>query len=126
MRKLLTFLVNLLLCISFIKNTKASDLQEKLLQSDIYKYQEWSNLLHYDKKKSVINSNSTFFLSNDGYKNPKSEYITTIKALFNDTIKDDNAIICKFPARINFISQKTNIDLHKLFPHKCNNYEEFL
>lgn len=94
--------------------------------TEIYESQEWKNLLHYDGNKSVINSDSNFFLSPVGHYNPKEEYLATIQALLNNQIKDDNHAICRYPARFNYILNKLNLS-KKDFPDvKCTKYQEYL
>ena len=94
--------------------------------SKVYNSEIWKNLLHYNGSKSVINSDSNFFLSTTGYKNPKDEFLATLNALINDNIDENNHAICRYPARFNYILK--SLDLSKKdFPKvKCSSYEEYL
>jgi Domain of unknown function (DUF4105) len=95
------------------------------VQQGIYNNQEWKNLLHYHGKKSVINPESPFFLSKNGYKNPQQEYELTLKGFLKKN-SNNNHIICRYPARFNFLIR--NLKLHKKqFPQpNCKKYKEYL
>ena len=83
----------------------------------------WLNLLHYVKSTSLINPKSDFFLSNQGYKNPKAEYETTLKLLQDNSLSGNKSIQCTYPARTEFIlKHEHNIKLPK---QKCDEYDEF-
>ncbi|MCM1294478.1 MAG: DUF4105 domain-containing protein [Muribaculaceae bacterium] len=84
----------------------------------------WKNLLHYDKGRSLINSDSSFFLSGNGYKLPESEYFETINQLQNSDLIGDNSIQCRYPARTRFILQH-NPEL-KISHQNCDGYQEFI
>ena len=97
----------------------------KKTTKEIYDSLEWKNILHYDDRKSVINSNSDFFLSSDGYINPKSEYEATLKSLTNEASLNDKHTICMYPARFNYIVSSLNLS-KELFPKpNCKEYEEY-
>ena len=91
-----------------------------------YKTSQWQNLLHYHNGQSVINKSSDFFLAKDGYKNPKAEYIATLKAFSDDDVSEaDNHAICKYPARFDYVL-KVNGFKKTDFPNvKCLAYEEY-
>ena len=119
-------LISLLFSNFFIKQVNANDIKTKLLSSNIYNSLEWHNLLHYINGESAINKNSTFFLSSDGYKNPKSEYIATINEIFNSNNIDNDSVFCKYPARIALILEYTNLNKENIPQHKCSNYDEYV
>ena len=96
-----------------------------LLESAIYNNVEWLNLLHYHKGKSVINSDSTFFLSNVGYKDAKEEYLATLKAIFNPADANDNHAICRYPARFNYIVNSLNLSKNDFPEPHCSDYQEY-
>lgn len=89
-----------------------------------YQDQQWLNLLHYKKSKSLINKNSSFFISKNGYKDPKSEYFATLEQLKNEISDGDNSIQCKYPARTEFIIN--NQPKLKIKKQICNKYQEFI
>ncbi len=97
----------------------------KKTTAEFYDSLEWKNILHYDGRKSVINSNSDFFLSSDGYINPKSEYEATLRSLINEASLNDKHTICMYPARFNYIVKSLNLS-KELFPKPhCKEYEEY-
>ncbi len=72
-------------------NLSPSDLnalKQRLLSAKIYESAEFKTLLHYEKNKSTINKKSNFFLSKDGYKDPKAEYVATIEKFFDELQND--------------------------------------
>lgn len=84
---------------------------------------EWLNLLHYESGVSLIDKNSEFFLSEQGYKNPKIEYEKTLELLQDNSLSGNNSIQCSYPARTEFIlKHETNIKIKK---EKCAEYNEF-
>ncbi len=112
-----------LLSIVYINNAYAQ--YDFDLQNDIYKSSDWHNLLHYEKGKSVIDKNSAFFLSPEGYKNPKAEYIATIKEFLNTDNLNDKHAICRYPARFNYILQTLNLSDDKFPKPNCYYYTEY-
>ena len=88
-------LISLLFSNLLTKQVNANDIKTKLLSSNIYNSLEWHNLLHYINGESAINKNSTFFLSSDGYRNPKAEYVATINEIFNSNNIDNDSVFCK-------------------------------
>ena len=112
-----------LLSIVYINNAYAQ--YDFYLQTDIYKSSDWHNLLHYEKGKSVIDKNSAFFLSPEGYKNPKAEYIATIKEFLNTDNLNDKHAICRYPARFNYILQTLNLSADKFPKPNCYDYTEY-
>ncbi len=97
-----------------------------IVNREIFKSLDWKNLLHYNGEKSVINKDSTFFLSSRGYINPKEEYLATLDSFFSKEPPDDNHAICKYPARFDFIVNSLKIP-KKAFPNPdCKAYQEYL
>ncbi|MBQ9034339.1 MAG: DUF4105 domain-containing protein [Alphaproteobacteria bacterium] len=96
------------------------------LNTHIWQHDYWKNLLHYSGKKSVINADSDFFLSPDGYKNPKSEYFATLRAFADDDIsKANNHAICRYPARFDYIVRSLNLRKSYFPKPKCSEYQEY-
>ena len=93
-----------------------------LPENDIHNNVEWLNLLHHNKGKSVINSDSTFFLSKDGYKDAKAEYIATVETLLNK----NNKAFCEYPARANFLIYSLGLNQKYFDFSQCNDYQEYL
>ena len=109
-----------------LANSRAQDLnalKNELLSSKFYENPKWLALLHYEKGKSHIQKDSNFFLSKNGHKSPKDEYIATINAFFNDK---KSKILCEYPARFYFLAQQ-NANLSKLIDtSKCEALNDFL
>ncbi len=118
----------------FLSKNDLNALKQRLLNAKIYESNEWQRLLHFEKNKSSIHKKSNFFLSKNGYKNPKDEYFATIEKFFdelnsqnkfaqnspnfeqnspknsqNQILKTpqnaENSIRCAYPARLYFIAQ---------------------
>ena len=78
------FLLLLISSGSFAQSIK--DYQNPEDVFSVSQYEEWLNLLHYKNKKSVV-IDDTFFLSKEGYRNPKNELDELIKEYhYNETV----------------------------------------
>ncbi len=65
-----------------------------------------------------------FFLSSDGKTNAKNELLATIEALLQESVFDDNATACRFPARKAWLEEKLDI---KTFPDvECSEYNKIV
>ena len=65
-----------------------------------------------------------FFLSPDEKTNAKNELMATLDALYNESVFDDNATACKFPARKAWLSEKLSLkDLPRV---ACTNFDNIL
>jgi hypothetical protein len=53
---------------------------------------------------------ASFFLSSEGKSNASSELNATIELLLNETVFDDNATACRFPARKAWLQEQLKID----------------
>lgn len=116
--------------LSFVQtDNHLNEIKNTLLDSKLYDLEQWRALLHYDGEKSSVQKNSNFFLTTNGYKNPKDEYIATIERLFDELVSkpNDDSIICQYPARISFIANfvqseefKNRIDISQ-----CQKLQEF-
>jgi hypothetical protein len=95
----------------------------KAIELKLYDKRYWKLLLHFDNDKSEI-ENKEFFLSKNGKYSPKDELIATIKGIYNNSKKDDNSTICRFPARTRWLKEKLN--LQNLPQQKCYQYNKIL
>jgi hypothetical protein len=86
----------------------ASNYENTALNLHLYNKSYWKYLLYFDGDKSRIKEKK-FFLSPNGYKNPKSELIYTIRYF----IKTKNR--CKYPLRYEWLNKY----LHFNFNTKC-------
>ncbi len=124
--KFLTIVVCLALSTESAQGFYVYDKSASLSSQTIYESQEWKNLLHYDGNKSVINSDSTFFLSPEGYNNPRAEYLATLKAMSDSDVQDDGHAICRYPARFEYILSKLKLSKNDFPKVKCKAYREYL
>lgn len=97
----------------------------ELSSLDSYESVEWKNLLHYDGAKSVINEESNFFLSPEGFRNPKAEYLATLKAITEDIEQQENHAVCKYPARFDYILQTLKLKRQDFKLPICKDYQEY-
>ena len=91
----------------------------------LYNYKEWSVLLHYKNKKSIIN-NKEFFISNNGRYSKKDELVETIKGFYSVDITESDTYqhpICKYPARFDFLNKYLNFE--NLPKVNCIKYQAF-
>ena len=98
---------------------------KELSLPETYSSVEWKNLLHYDNEKSVINKESNFFLSSDGFKNPQAEYLATLKAITENIKQQDNHAICKYPARFDYILHSLKLKKQDFNLPICKDYQEY-
>ncbi len=83
----------------------------------------WKLLLHVKGEESEIDD-SAFFLSKDGKTDVKSELHATIDALYNETVFDDNATACRFPARKAWLQKE--LKLKNLPLVTCKSYDTLI
>ena len=102
--------------------------QQKQLSQQAY----WHILLRYDKKNGQTLHSSVqqanFFVSPDGATNPQAELQATLNALINpeSTLKADDTVACKFPARVAWLRQQLQITETDLAPTACPALETWL
>lgn len=65
-----------------------------------------------------------FFLSSEGKYDPKKELEATLHNLYNETVFDDNATACRFPARLAWLNEQ--LDLKNLPDVTCQEYDTIL
>lgn len=58
-----------------------------------YKQAEWLNLLHYKNGQSLVNKDSSFFVSKYGNKNPAAEYYTLLSKLKANNVEKITFIV---------------------------------
>lgn len=106
-RKSLLIAAILYSCVSqAVASAGAVEITDKSLLREISASSYWRKLLHY--KTNLILSgyrsditDPAFFLSEQGRVDPYQELIATI-----ETFKKDSQVICRFPARYHWLSQK--------------------
>jgi len=65
---------------------------------------------------------SAFFFAEDGKTNAKSELEATLNAFYNESVFDDNASACRFPARKAWLQER--LGLEDLPEVACKEYDE--
>jgi hypothetical protein len=101
------------------------ELVQKITDSSLYYDQAWERLLHYSYGKSIVDKHSSFFISKNGYKNPKEEMLALVDKIFETSQQDNINVFCKYPARIRFIEKSLNISLSYLKKIDDSDLEEF-
>ena len=89
----------------------------------------WLKLLHYNQEHESEILDHTFFLSEDGKKDPKKELQALIESYQVPWSKDPNLHPrCRFPARYYWLSQNIQLSNYEVVPSKCtklNNWALF-
>ena len=108
-----------------------AELQSRARQQQIWRSEEWLNLLHYrdvgDKGEifeSEVNDDR-FFIAIDGNANPESELLATIAALYRTDITGDEHAQCRYVARLHWLKQNLAIDTASLPVVRCDEYSEW-
>ena len=85
----------------------------------------WHILLRYENKQGQALHSSIkqadFFVSSEGANNPQAELQATLNALVNPdpTLKADDTVACKFPARVAWLRQQLHITESDLATTAC-------
>ncbi len=126
--KLNSFIFFIILCIVNIHSVYGAysyGSLSKISTDDVYNSSYWKNLIHYENDNSVINADSDFFLSSNGSKKPKDEYDATLKAILNPANENNSHVICRYPARFNYIINALNLKKSDFPNPKCTDYQEY-
>ncbi|MEA2112081.1 MAG: DUF4105 domain-containing protein [Campylobacterota bacterium] len=83
--------------------------QHKAKELNLSESRYWKLLLHMNGVESEIDD-ASFFLSSEGKYNASSELNVTIALLLNETVFDNNATACRFPARKAWLQEQLEID----------------
>ncbi len=97
---------------------------------NLHRDRNWQILLHYKptdaaSPKSLVDDQK-FFLAPDGKTNPAGELEMTLRGLFRDDLKGDDAIRCRFPARFAWLQERLGIDSGRLPAVNCQELDEAL
>jgi hypothetical protein len=104
---LLLFVLAALPSLSNASNSIIAELQESAIEQQLWLYQEWINLLHYDVNGKADDDylsqvdDDRFFNAKDGKTNSKDELLATIAAFYRTDVKDNEHPQCRFVARLN-------------------------
>ena len=91
----------------------------------------WLNLGHYEgdgddpTRYTSQADDQRFFLAPDGKTNPASELIATINAFYSTESRSNNHALCRFPARLAWLSKTLQIDKTTLPQVRCTDYIEW-
>ena len=103
----------LILTLIFTFNLEANQVDDYIglaEKKELSKSRYWQLLLHIPSPGSESEiDDKNFFISKEGYHNPKAELDATIYALYNEKMFDDNATACKFPARTHWLKETLNL-----------------
>ncbi len=107
-----------------------AQLHSKADELKLWQHREWINLLHYDKKgssESLLSQvdDPRFFNALDGKQNPKTELLQTVSAFFNNTSDDESHPQCRFVARLNWLTNKLEIDDSRIPKIACLKYKQW-
>ncbi len=106
-------------------------LQEQAKQQQLWKNQDWLNLLHYegdgDSPEDYENPirDKVFFLADNGTENAEAELLATLAGFYDTEEKDDGNAQCRFVARLIWLQQKLSIDAETLPQVQCTKYLEW-
>lgn len=124
-KKLIVVLFLLFSSLNVFAVTK-EELVNKITDSSLYNNKTWERLLIYSNGRSIVNKNSPFFISRNGYKNSKEEMFALVDKIFDNSQQNNINVFYKYPARIRFIEQSLNISLQDLNNNTGNiDFEEF-
>lgn len=124
-KKLIVVLFLLFNSLNVFAITK-EELVTKITDSSLYNNKTWERLLLYSNGKSIVNKNSSFFISKNGYKHPKEEMFALVNEIFDRQQQNNINVFYKYPARIRFFERSLNISLQDLNNNTANaDFEEF-
>lgn len=106
-------------------------MQESAVEQQLWQSQEWLNLLHYYPslmaKSGYLSQvdDDAFFNAEDGVDNPRSEMLATLAAFYRDDVDGNEHPLCRFPARLRWLSEHLVIDPVTLPNVACADYKEW-
>ena len=119
--------------ISFNTAAHASDPVADLqaIAKKLWLQHEWLNLIHYKVIDSANNQyrsqvdDSRFFLAENGATNPEQELLATLAAFYREDTAPNTHAQCLFPARLNWLVEKLDLDRSSLPAASCPDYDEW-
>lgn len=126
MSKIVKYLYCLFLSIIISSGSFAQSVKDYQNPEDIFSVSQetdWLNFLHFYGKKSIV-VDDAFFLNPDGKNNPENELGALIQEYLHPTYINEEDVVCRFPARINFIKKHFNLPQRKNKTN-CVGYNEF-
>ena len=117
------------------KEVAENQLLNKLLlkarSESVWLHPEWRVLIHYSssifgaKYKSLVDD-ERFFLSEQGKYSPQSELEATLEKLFAPSEDNNEAIACRFPARLAWLKKALEIDSSVIPVYQCRHLNNWL
>lgn len=103
---------------------------EKARNKKLHEERAWQVLLHYTKTltggyESRIDD-PAFFASPEGRTNGQAELEATLRSFFMQGQADGENGACRFPARLEWLASRLELDLEDLPEHSCNERDESL
>jgi len=106
-------------------------IQASVVEQQLWQSREWINLLHYYPERMARNSyrshvdDPLFFNADDGVENPRGEMLATLAAFYREDVQGNEHPICRFPARLRWLSKYVAIDPNTLPAVECVDYIEW-
>lgn len=87
----------------------------------------WRILLHYpDGASRSLIDDPAFFLSPEGKHSPSAELAATIEAMFAPAPLGDTHLLCRYPARAEWLRQRLSLDRSRLPKPVCGELDKYL
>ncbi|VAW87499.1 putative outermembrane protein [hydrothermal vent metagenome] len=110
---------------------QVSALQDKAVELQLWHSREWINLLHYYPDRMVESGylsqvdDERFFNAVDGVNDPQAEMLATLAAFYRIDVMGNNHPLCRFPARLRWLSEHITINKKTLPNVVCSDYDEW-
>ena len=116
--------------INYVHATNSTTEIKKAIKLKLYERPQWKKFMHYSfgvfGNRSEVDDKS-YFLHKDGKTNLKKELMATIeKTYLTYKYLEDKNIVCKFPARVKWLSKFITFPDLKLIFKRCNKYKKFI
>lgn len=109
------------------------DIAKRAVEEKAYLERPWYVLMQYKKpagrKLRSLVDDERFFLAKNGKYSPEDELVSTIHALFDDSLSkgnDNKHPVCLYAGRREWIIERFNIDRNKLPKKTCSDYNKFI
>lgn len=115
---------------AYSRSSYRDDLLREAETRQLWKERAWRKILlipdlWYPSDRSIIDDPSAF-LDPDGRKNPRSELLATLEALFDTKREERLKIPCRYPARFHWLSKALSLDPAKIPEANCEALEKYL
>ena len=106
-------------------------MQAKAVELQLWQSPEWLNLLHYYPERMIKSGfrshvdDRKFFNADDGVINPRTEMLATLAAFYRDDVLENEHPLCRFPARLRWLSNHIAIEANTLPAVECADYTEW-